>query len=144
EDDFSYNFKLLLPLGDIQISLPAQKFHSAEGYGYMSGKGAVIHDKDLFRKYVMAAVDQFHNDQRPVVRYEQFGWKDEGKAFLWGRSLFTASNILPANAVDEVAIRGRLLAPARSGSFNKWKAAADRLFARDCEPHAFALLCAFA
>ena len=92
----------------------------------------------------MSAVDWLNRDKTPAVRYEQFGWKDSETAFLWGRSLYTGSNILPASAVDEVATRGRLLNTKPGGSLERWSAAANKLFARDCEPHAFALLCSFA
>jgi len=110
QDTFSYNFKLHMPVGGVRsISIPAQRFMGPDGIGYLFSKGAVVHNRDQFRKYVMAAVDEYNRATKPVARYEQFGWKDSETAFLWGRNVYTGSNVLPASAVDEVATRGRLL-----------------------------------
>jgi Domain of unknown function (DUF927) len=144
-DEFSYNFEMYLPKrGWEAISIPAGRFVGAEGMAAMAARGAVIHDRDLFRAYVREAVDMFHQTRDTETRYEQFGWKHDLSGFLWGNRLYTADKVETIAGSEEVKTRAQFLSPRVGGSLERWSAAASTLFAIECEPHAFALLCSFA
>lgn len=144
-DSFSYNFRCFLPMeGWIDIALPAKRLMGSDGVAEMFSRGAAIRDRELFRHYVVAAVDAFNAKERLMTKYEQFGWKDDDRSFLWGRRLYTPDAIETVIGSDEVKTRAQFLQPRPGGSLERWSNAADKLFSVDCEPHAFALLCAFA
>ncbi len=142
-DSFSLGFDLKLPNGDRDIILPAKTFFSASGMSEMAGHGAVIHEPDLFRKYVRETMDIWHKENRLEMRYDQFGWKDEDTAFLFGSNLYRSEAITPIIGSEEIKLRSQWLGP-KSGSLDRWSAAANALFTRGCEPQSFALLAAFA
>ncbi len=141
---FSLVFSLALPKGTRTITLPAKVFFSASGISEITGQGAIIHDADLFRKYVRLAVDHWHTNKDVDTRYDQFGWKDEDRAFLFGRRLYTATSVRPVVGSSEIEYRAQYLEPTRSGSLERWSAAANNLFAGGLESQSFGLLCAFA
>lgn len=144
-DTFSYNFRHYLPLeGWRDITIPAKRMMGNEGISEMFSKGAVIHDRDLFRRFLIASIDDYNRRERLLTKYEQFGWKDDEKAFLWGTQLYTATEVKSAAGTDDVRTMAQHLRPAIGGSLDKWSAAASTLFAQGCEPQAFVLLCAFA
>jgi len=144
-DDFSLCFKLHLPREEMRdISLSTRTFFSSGGMSEMAGRGAVIHDPELFRKYTREAMDNWHRANRLQMRYDQFGWKDQEASFLYGDKLYTASGVQPIAGSDEIKLRSQYLGPNRTGSLDRWSAAANALFTRGCEPQSFALLAAFA
>lgn len=144
-DSFSLCFKHHLPQEEVKtIVIPAKTFFSSQGMSEMSGRGAVIHDHDLFRKYTREAMDMWHHQNRLQMRYDQFGWKSDEAAFLYGTRLYSAASIDDVAGADELRTRSQYLGPTKHGSLAKWSAAANTLFAQGCEPHSFALLCSFA
>ncbi len=142
-DSFSLGFDLRLPNGARSIILPAKAFFSAAGMSEMAGHGAVIHEPDLFRKYVRETMDIWHKENKLEMRYDQFGWKDQDQAFLFGSNLYRSEAIVPIIGSEEIKLRSQWLGP-KAGSLDKWSSAANALFTRGCEPQSFALLSAFA
>lgn len=144
-DSFSLCFKLHLPQEGVKsIVIPAKTFFSTQGMSEMAGRGAVIHDSDLFKKYTREAMDLWHMSNKLETRYDQFGWKNDNTGFLFGERLYGAGGVAEVAGSDEIRTRSQYLGPARNGSLDKWSAAANTLFAQGCEPQSFALLCAFA
>lgn len=145
QDSFSFAFRQWLPLeGWIDIVIPAKRLMGGEGISEMFARGASIQDRDLFKRYVVAAVDAYHEKEYLLTKFEQFGWKDDESAFLWGRSLYTAEGVESVVGSDELKTRSQFLQMRPGGSLARWTAAADQLFAVECEPQAFALLASFA
>lgn len=144
-ESFSYNFKAWLPReGWLDITIPAKRLIGGEGVAEMFSRGAAISDRELFRRYVVAAIDDYNARERLMTKYEQFGWKDDDTSFFWGKRLYTHDSIHTVVGSDEVKTRAAFLTPKPGGSLQAWSRAADKLFAVGCEPHAFALLCSFA
>ena len=142
---FSLCFKLHLPKEETRsIVLPARTFFSSQGMSEIAGRGAVIHEPDLFKKYVRDAMDLWHRENKLEKRYDQFGWKDDEHAFLYGTSLYTSSTINVISGSDEIKTRSQYLGPNRTGSLERWSSAANALFTKGCEPQSFALLSSFA
>ena len=83
-------------------------------------------------------------DNRTEIRFDQFGWKDDDTAFLFGKNLYTANSIRPVMGSEGVQARAQFLGPTKGGSLARWSGAANQLFAAGLEPQSFALLCAFA
>jgi len=142
ERDFSLNFRIERKFDTLQVEIPTGVFFSPRGMSEMHRHGAVIHDYDLMRKYVRTAMDKYNQDQHSAVRFDQFGWKDDDTSFLFGNHLYKEGAILEAAGNPEINRRSRMLGP-RGGSLSAWSAAANSLFAEGCEPHSFALCCAF-
>lgn len=143
-ESFSLHLGLDLPNeGHREIVLPSKTFFGSMGVGEIAGRGAVIHDGELFKRYIRLSIDNYNREQKLKMQYEQFGWKGEG-AFLYGTQLYTPTSVTPALGNEEVRLRGQYLRPAPGGSLERWQAAANKLFAKGCEAQAFALLCSFA
>lgn len=144
DPDFSLIFSMQMPkAGTIPIAIGQGTFFSSQGMPELHRMGAVIHDNDLMRKYVRESIDEYNKENAPQTRYDQMGWKDHDNAFLVGTKLYTQKEKPSLCAGSpEVERRARLLGP-RGGSLAAWSAAANQLFATGCEPHSFALCCAF-
>ena len=141
--EFSLVFSMTMPkIGEVPIAISAGELFSAMGMPLMHDRGAVIHHPDYFRDYVRKAMDDYHSQNEPQTQYSQFGWKDFDNSFLYGNKLYTQSQVLTTAGAPEVERRSRMLGP-RGGSLAAWTAAANKLFAAGCEPHSFALMCAF-
>jgi hypothetical protein len=144
-DSHSLSLKLELPHEPPKtIIMPAKTMFSNSGMSEMAGAGVMVHNPDLFRKFVRDSVDMWNGDRKLERRYDQFGWKDEEQAFLFGTQLYTADAVRPVIGSDEVQSRSQYLGPRRNGSIGGWSNAANQLFALGHEVQAFALLSSFA
>jgi Domain of unknown function (DUF927) len=144
-DSHSLSMKLELPHEPAKtIIMPAKLMFSNSGMSEMAGAGVMVHNPDLFRKFVRDSVDKWNGAKKLERRYDQFGWKDEESAFLYGTNLYTASAVRPVIGSDEVQSRSQYLGPRRNGSIGGWSGAANQLFALGHEVQAFALLSSFA
>lgn len=142
---YSYLFKQFLPhRGWIDIHISAKSLMGPGGLSELFGRGATIHDPKAFTAYVRYAVDTFHSANNTKTRYDQFGWKDDEKAFLYGSTLYTAAGTEKTIGSEEVRQRSAWLMPSRGGSQERWTNAANSLFAAGCEAQAVALLASFA
>lgn len=144
DESFSLKFALKLPNEAVkEITIPAKTLFSASGLSEVAGRGAVIHEPDLFKKYVREAVDMFNAEHRLDKQFEQYGWKDDG-SFLAGPYVYSAGEPQSVVGSGEVKIRNQWLGPNKGGSIGKWSGAANALFTKGCEPQSFALLGSFA
>lgn len=142
---YSLSMKLELPHEPIQsIIMSAKTFFSASGLSEIAGQGVMVHSPDLFKKFVRDSVDMWNGAHKLERRYDQFGWKDEDTAFLYGTQLYTATDVKPVIGSDEIQSRSQYLGPRRNGSIGGWSGAANKLFAVGHEVQAFALLSSFA
>jgi hypothetical protein len=142
---YSLSMKLELPHEPIQsIIMSAKTFFSASGLSEIAGQGVMVHSPDLFKKFVRDSVDMWNGANKLERRYDQFGWKDEDKNFLYGTSLYMADSVRQVIGSDEVQARSQYLGPRRNGSIGGWAGAANKLFAVGHEVQAFALLSSFA
>lgn len=143
-ESFSLRFGLELPNEPPkEIVLPAKTIFASSGISEICGKGAIIHDADLFKRYVREAVDMFNADSRLNKQFEQYGWKDDG-SFLYGPNLYLGGEAQPMMGADEVKVRNQWLGPNKGGEIGRWSRAANALFTKGCEPQSFALLASFA
>jgi len=76
---------------------------------------------------VRLTVDQWHTNRDVDTRYDQFGWKNDDRAFLFGRRLYTSSSVEKVVGSGEIEYRAQYLEPTRSGSLGRWSAAASVL-----------------
>jgi hypothetical protein len=144
-DSHSLSMKLELPHEPPKtIIMPAKLMFSNSGMSEMAGAGVMVHNPDLFRRFVRDSVDMWNGEKKLERRYDQFGWKDEESAFLYGTQLYTADAVKSVIGSDEVQSRSQYLGPRRNGSIGAWSNAANQLFALGHEVQAFALLSSFA
>lgn len=142
---YSLSMKLELPHEAKQsIILSSKTFFSASGLSEIAGQGVMVHNADAFKTFVRKSVDKWNGANKLERRYDQFGWKDEDSAFLYGTQLYTATAVRTVIGSDEVQSRSQYLGPRRNGSIGAWSAAANQLFALGHEVQAFALLSSFA
>lgn len=142
---YSLSMKLELPNEPIQsIIMSARTFFSASGLSEIAGQGVMVHQPELFKNFVRESVDMWNKEHKLERRYDQFGWKDEERAFLYGTQLYSATAVKPVIGSDEVQSRSQYLGPRRNGSVAGWSAAANQLFATGHEVQSFALLASFA
>lgn len=150
--DFTLAFKQFLPAkGWFAISMPVKTLLGASGLADLASHGANITDGPLFLRYVRHAVDDFHHKKKLELAYEQYGWKADNTAFLFGAQLYTSGNVTEANVSTELSIRNKWIGPgcnvkgdAAAYGLERWKQAANSLFAAGCEAQSIALLASFA
>lgn len=144
-DSHSLSLKLELPHEPAKtIILPAGTMFAASGMSELANAGVMVHQPDLFRQFIRKSVDMWNGEKKLERRYDQFGWKDDESAFLYGTNLYTAADVKSVIGSDEVQSRSQYLGPRRNGSINAWSSAANQLFALGHEVQAFALLSSFA
>ena len=144
-DAQSLSMKLELPHEPPKTIIMASKtFFSSSGMSEIAGAGVMVHQPDLFRKFVRDSVDMWNGARKLERRYDQFGWKDDESAFLYGTQLYTSTDVRSVIGSDEVQSRSQYLGPRRNGSIGAWSNAANQLFALGHEVQAFALLSSFA
>lgn len=144
-DNQSLSMKLELPHEGVKsIVMSSEVFFSASGMSKIAGQGVMVHNPDLFKQYLRCSVDMWNGERKLERRYDQFGWKDDDTAFLYGTSLYSATAVRPVIGSDEVQSRSQYLGPRRNGSIGAWSNAANQLFALGHEVQAFALLSSFA
>lgn len=145
EGAFSYHFKQFLPhAGWINVVIPAEQLMGPGGIAKLFGKGVVVHEPRAFNSYVRDAVDTYNAAEKLRTRYDQFGWKANETAFLYGSRLYSAGASRDMLGSEEVKERSAWLRPKANGTLSAWSAAANALFQQGCEVQAFALLCSFA
>lgn len=119
-----------------------------DGAGWLSIMGAnctnIINPK-LFRNYVSYASIAMKGNKMDAVRYEQFGWKEGGAAFLVGNAL------IRRNGTSEYAYGDDHLEPRMKGmklqkhsTRAAWTVAGNKLYRAGFEAHGFGLLTSFA
>lgn len=144
-DSFSIILKHKPPHDEWQsVEMPLKVLFGASGMSEVMGKGIIIHENDLFKKFVRESIDKLNGIGKASVQYEQFGWKDHDTTFLVGQQLYCPDRIVPVAGTPEIIRRTRELGPRTRGSLEKWKEAADTLFAQGVEAQGFALLASFA
>lgn len=143
--DFSLSMTLEMPQeGARKIATTARTFFSGTALSDLAAQGIVVHEPDMFRKYVREAMDVYNTNKRLERRYDQFGWKDEDTSFLFGANLYTANGTTGVIGSEELRTRSQYLGPRRNGNIDQWRAAANQLFTAGHEIQSFALLASFA
>lgn len=149
---YNLHFKQWLPYrGWFTITISAKVLFSQTGSSDLASAGANIHDWPQFLRYVRAAIDKHHKENKVQVTYEQYGWKHDNTAFLYGPNLYTNRGIFAIPATGELKHRNTWIGPGANakGAVEKtglenWKEAINALFAQGCEAQSIALLASFA
>lgn len=129
--------------GLVSIEIPAKEFWGSQGMAALAGKGPVVEDADLFKKYMREAVHAQQTARKTGMMYEQCGWKENDTAFLVGTTLYRAGKSEVVQGTPEITYRGRMLGPRIGGSLAEWRRAVDELFGIGREAQSFALLASF-
>ena len=141
----SYCFEHHLPKkGFVDVIMDAKVLFSSSGISELAGKGVVVHDAKMFMNYARLIVDDFNEQSDTHIRYDQFGWKNDNTAFLYGRHLYTPGGPVEAIGAKEVETRSQWIGPKPRGNVEAWTEAADALFASDMEAYSAMVLASFA
>jgi hypothetical protein len=144
-------FRLYLPHdGWRDIILSARAVFSGASMAELADKGVIVRDPTQFIRYVRDAVELYHRMSKLMVRYDQFGWKDDNTAFLWGFDLYTATGSTRVVGSEELSVRSSVhggtcpwVGVAPGGSLFNWKREAEKMFIAGMEPHSFGIMCGF-
>lgn len=147
--DFSLTFRQKIPSeGWSDSTVSSSDLFGPAGLTSLTKVGANIHDGELFRKYVRMSIDQFYAQEHLRLRYDQYGWKKEG--FLYGQRFYTPNGTVEAAINEELTIRNRWVGPGSGAEgsaatgLDRWRNAANTLFAAGLEAQSSAVLAAFA
>ena len=140
-DSYYYTLRHLLPKdGWKEISISARELWGNQGLAVIGGKGVVVEDGELFRKYMRDSVNDYYSKRTLSVMFEQCGWKENDSAFLVGNRLYRASGMEYVPGTNEVMYRAKMLTPKAGGSLENWVSCASKLFGIGRESQSFALL----
>jgi Domain of unknown function (DUF927) len=145
--EWNFIFRQFIPeRGWFDINIGASSLYSAQSASVLASAGANIHEHGHFIRYVRSAVDMHYRSSKLTMRYDQFGWKDGDKSFLYGLDLYSATGTQRITGNDELQIRCKedWVGPCAGGDLDAWKQAINSLFALGCEPQSVALLASFA
>ena len=79
------------------------------------------------------------------MKYDQFGWKDDDRGFLFGRHMYRGTTAPePVSGGEEVMLRSQWLGSRPGADLGQWRGAAQTFFGAGNEPQAVALLAGFA
>ncbi len=143
---YSFVIKQRMPKrGTIEIAISAGKVVGTNGISELFEQGAVVQDRDLFRKYLIAALEKMHADRGVDMKFDQFGWKDDDRGFLFGRHMYRGTTAPePVSGGEEVMLRSQWLGSRPGAELGHWRGAAQTFFGAGNEPQAVALLAGFA
>jgi len=150
--DFSLTFKHWLPAkGWFDLTIATKTLMQPQGIAELARYGANIHEGQHFIRYVKAAIDQHYESNKLRARYDQYGWKANNTAFLYGKKLYTAQGEFEIAGSKELEVRNQWIGPGAtvkgdpaSFGIERWTQAANALFAAGCEAQSVALLASFA
>ncbi|MDE1868149.1 MAG: DUF927 domain-containing protein, partial [Thaumarchaeota archaeon] len=127
-----------------EAELKASELLGDKTVAIMADLGSVIHDRIHFQMYVRDSIDYLRQKQKEEMQYEQFGWKNSNKSFLYGDTLYSSNSIATTAINQDLRFRAQWLCPVAGGSVEKWKDAVDCLFGRGSEGMSFTILASFA
>ena len=127
-----------------EVELKASQLHGQMVGPTMADLGVVVHDPIYFQRYVRDSVDLLQKRQRAKMQYEQFGWKLDNSAFLFGDTLYSAEGKSTTAISAELRHRAQWLRPQPGGSVAGWKEAVDCLMGKGSEGMSFTILASFA
>ena len=142
----SLNFRLWHPhTGWDSIVIDQGDLHSPAGLIKLSNQGANIHDPKLFKAVTQQMIDIHRNNTKDSTSFDQFGWKYNDRAFLFGPNLYTAGSVVPAIGSREVTDRVAMgVGCAPRGNLRDWRDAAQKLFGVDAIGHTVLFLAGIA
>lgn len=142
----AYMFKQWLPKeGWREFQVNCKDFEGVSWKGFMAENGGTcILENKLFKSYVANADAEFRRTKMDVIRYQQFGWK-ENLGFLVGEVLIhNGGRVERVYAGEEIANRTKQMVPFRGGSLTAWSAEANLLFSDSYIHMGYALVSSFA
>ena len=130
----------------MEINLAAKSVFGSGSSAELADRGANIHEHSHFLRYTRGAIDLFYGANKLTTRFDQFGWKDDDHAFLYGLNLYNGVGMRRVMGNDEIQIRCKedWVGPCKGGDIEGWKQSINALFAQGCEPQSVALLASFA
>lgn len=144
----SYLFSHYHPLrGWQQFAMGAKEFNGSDWYGsWVENGGSIIDGSDkFFKTYVRRAENMLRLPGKELMRYNQFGWKDNDEAFLVGDNLCHADGkVEKAYGSDKLTPLMKAMQPSRGGSLEAWTTAANKLGTPGMEAHLFMVLASLA
>ena len=145
--DHSLTFKHHIPAkGWDTLTIKQSELWGPNGLRVLHDHGVVVHERDLFHKFVRHSIDE-HHKRKLHVRYDQYGWKLNG--FLFNKLYVPDGQVLEVPISEELQIRNRWIGPGvgtkgnPAAGLERWKNAANKLFAAGCEAQSVAMLCGF-
>ena len=138
--NITFRYKLPMEPEWAYAHVPAKLMFGPSGIAEVMSRGIVVHDADLFRKFVRESLDKLNAETKAKTMYDQFGWKNGDTEFLFGNYLYTRHGKERAFGSPDITKRSRYLGPAPRGTFEAWRDAADKLFAPNFEVQALAFL----
>jgi hypothetical protein len=143
--EFQLVYQQFLPQeGWRELLIPAATMQTSEAFASLSERGGNIKDKKLFLDYTRAAVDAWHAQNRLKMNYEQYGWKENFTAFLFGDRLYTKDDVIQISGNKELRARNKLIGPQAGHELSDWQARAEPLFSHGTEAQAVAVCAGFA
>jgi hypothetical protein len=127
--------------GFTPISIAAGDLWTAHGMVALANGGANILDAGLFKQFVQASVDRMNHMQKPIFRFEQYGWKNGYTEFLIGTTMISQGGNYEVIVNDELATRAQWLGPTPHGSVRRWREIVTELLPAHDAAGWFTVLC---
>jgi hypothetical protein len=144
----SYMFKKYHPQkGWMELLLSAAEMNGQNWYAELFKRGGASLEPGMdkyFKTYTRKVEVMLRENGEEIIRYNQFGWKDNFSAFLVGDVLIKNGVPQKAFGTDKLQPYIAPMALPVGGSLEEWTQRADKLGQIGMEAHLFAVVCSFA
>lgn len=130
-----------------EFMVASKDFHSSNWISVLANEGAgsgCIIEPKLFKMFIGVQIEQFEKEQVTMVRYEQFGWKNDKQDFLIGKTLYSAGGATQVPVALDIEPIADAFTVAEESTLADWRIEANKLLSEDLYPMGVGLVCSFA
>ena len=129
--------EFILPMKNVYEKSELRKTLTSQGIYYESAE-----QEDLIMRYFIDWAKDMQKKSKYDVMYDQMGWNEDHSSFVVGNIEMTRDGKEKITPISPIA---RAVAPfvVKSGTYEGWKTAAQKLNQNGMEMHMFTMLCGF-
>ena len=129
--------EIIVPMSTVYEKTELRKVLSSQGIYYDNTQ-----QEELIMRYFIDWAKDMQKKGKYDVMYDQMGWNSDKSSFVIGKTEITRDGKEKSTPISSIA-NGVAPFLTKSGTFEEWKVAAQKLNQHGLEMHMFTLLCGF-